>query len=152
MKLASAIVLVLVMVLGAVWWVSNRAPVEPLEVDHARLRLVPGGAPMAGYFEMRNHLDVPVRLVAARSSAFGQVMIHRTVVERDSARMEHQSGGVLVAPGETVRFEPGGLHLMLMRPQQVLEVGDSVEVVLVLEGADPAERSVRFTVIPVTSS
>jgi len=116
------------------------------------VRLVPGGAPMAGYFSIANHTDLPVRLVSASSEAFGHVMMHRTVVDDDGgARMEHQDGGVLVGSGESVAFEPRGLHLMLMDATTELEVGEAVEIVLEFEDIEPAERTVSFTVVPVTS-
>jgi len=152
MKIVSGIVLVIVLLAGALWWVSDRAPGEPLEIDNPRIRLVPGGAPMAGYLALANHTDAPVRLISAKSDAFGHVMIHRTVVSDGSARMEHQDKGVLIGSGETVTFEPKGLHLMLMQAQRELEVGDEVELILGFEGIEPAERTVTFTVVPVTSS
>lgn len=153
MKIISGVLLVAVLVAGAVWWVADMAPAAPIEVDNPRVRLVPGGAPMAGYFTVRNHGDAPVRLVSAASPAFETVMIHRTVIDAEgSARMEHQHGGVLVGSGETVSFEPKGLHLMLMRAQRDFEVGDAVEIVLGFEGIEPSELAVTFTVVPVTSS
>lgn len=153
MKTVSGIVLVVVLLGGALWWVADMTPAEPLSVDNPRIRLVPGGAPMAGYFKLSNHGDAPVRLTGVRSPAFAAAMIHRTVVSGDgAARMEHQNNGVLVTPGETTAFEPMGLHLMLMRAQRELRVGDEVTVVLEFEGASTAERAVTFTVVPVTSS
>ena len=56
MKLASAIVALVVLLAGALWWVGQVAPESPIEVGNARVRLVPGGGPMAGYMEIRNHL------------------------------------------------------------------------------------------------
>jgi copper(I)-binding protein len=153
MKILSGIVLVIVLLAGALWWVADMQPAEPIEIDNPRVRLVPGGAPMAGYFTLVNHTDSPVRLVSASSEAFGHVMIHRTVVSADgSARMAHQDEGVLVGAGETVEFKPKGLHLMLMRARRELEVGEAVEIVLGFEGLEPAEHTVVFTVVPVTSS
>jgi len=151
MKMISAVVLVVALALGALWWVTDRAPVEPIAIDKARVRLTPGPAPMAGYFVMRNHTEAPARLVGVRSGDFERVMIHRTVVSEGSARMVHQAGGVLLAPGESASFEPGGLHLMLIQPRHDFEVGDSVELVLVFDGDEPGERRATFTVVPVTS-
>src|SRR5690554_3403607 len=146
-KTLSAIVLILIMAGGALWWVSDRPAAEAVEIRNARVRLVPAGGPMAGYLEIRNNARGAIRLTAARSSAFGHVMIHRTEVSNGSARMEHQHEGVLITPGETVVFAPRGLHLMLMQPQEELQIGDSVELVLEFEGLEPAERAVSFTVV-----
>lgn len=152
MKIVYGIVLVLALLAGALWWVADRTPAEPLSVENPRIRLVPGGAPMAGYFVLSNHSDVPVRLVSVRSEAFASAMIHRTVVDNGRARMQHQDSGVLLAPGETAEFKPMGLHLMLMRAQRELQIGDEVDIALGFEGVEPAERVVTFTVVPVTAS
>lgn len=151
MKQASAVIAVVVLVAGAIWWVGQMQPAEPLEIENARIRLVPGGGPMAGYMELRNHGDGLIRLREASSDAFARVMIHRTRVENGQARMVHQGDGVAIAPGETIEFAPRGLHLMLMQPRDELQVGDSVEVVLRFEGLEPADRRQAFTVVPVTA-
>ena len=151
MKLASGIVALVALLAGALWWVTQVAPGEPLTVDNPRVRLVPGGGPMAGYMEISNHTDASIRLVAADSPAFGNVMIHRTVVRDGQARMEHQRGGVEIQPGGSAVFKPRDLHLMLMQPQTELEIGDTVDVVLTFEGIAPNEWPIAFTVVPVTS-
>jgi len=151
MKLASAIVALVVLLAGALWWVGQMAPESPIEVENARVRLVPGGGPMAGYMEIRNHSDNIIRLVGAASPAFGNVMIHRTIVRDGRARMQHQSDGVRIVPGDSAVFKPRDLHLMLMQPRRELEVGDQVEIVLQFEDIAPAEWPVAFTVVPVTS-
>lgn len=149
--IASGVVALVALLAGAIWWVSQVSPQSPITVDNARVRLVPGGGPMAGYMEIGNHTDAPIRLVAAESPAFGSIMIHRSVVREGQARMQHQSRGVEIQSGGSAVFKPRDLHLMLMQPQAELEVGDQVEVVLRFEGADPAEWPVSFTVVPVTS-
>jgi len=151
MKLASTIVALVALLAGALWWVAQVAPGAPLTVDNARVRMVPGGGPMAGYMEIRNHTDSPIRLVAADSPAFGNVMIHRTVVRDGQARMEHQRDGVEIQPGGSAIFKPRDLHLMLMQPRAELAVGDQVEIVLAFEGVEPVEWPITFTVVPVTA-
>lgn len=150
-KIASAIILVVALIGGALWWVAHMAPAEPVGIDNPRVRLVPAGKPMAGYFEISNHGDAVIRLVGARSQAFERVMMHRTVTTDGQSRMVHQDA-VVLAPGESAAFEPGGLHLMLFSPADDLAVGDAVEIVLEFEGGEPAAMPVEFTVVPVTSS
>jgi copper(I)-binding protein len=40
------------------------------------------------------------------------------------------AGDQTLPAGGGVRFEPGGLHLMLMQPKSALKVGDSVHFLL----------------------
>ncbi|MGB0514313.1 MAG: copper chaperone PCu(A)C, partial [Wenzhouxiangellaceae bacterium] len=107
MKWATAIVVLVSLMAGALWWVARLAPETPLSVENARIRMVPGGAPMAGYMLIHNRGDSAIRLISARAEAFETVMIHRSIVENDRARMEHQRGGVVISPGQSVEFRPG---------------------------------------------
>jgi len=151
MKLATAIVIGVTLLAGALWWVAQMAPGAALSVDNPRVRLVPGGAPMAGYMELGNHTAGEIRLIGARARGFARVMLHRSVIVDGQARMRPQDSGVTIAPGETVAFEPGGLHLMLIQPEADLAVGDPVDVVLRFDGLTPPEWPVTFTVVPVTA-
>src|SRR5690625_7698472 len=101
-------------------------PSEPVTVAGARVRLTPANAPMAGYFEMRNRSRNSVQLTAARSPAFGEIMIHRTVVEDGSSNMEHLHGGVMLAPGDVVSLETVRQHHMNMDEYMALDVGDVI--------------------------
>jgi len=98
-------------------------------VHHARLRWLPGDLPLAGYFELSNTGQRPRRLVGASSPAFARVMLHRSTHAGGTEHMVHVSS-VDIAPGKTLRFAPGGYHLMLMKRRHGLKVGDRVPVTL----------------------
>jgi copper(I)-binding protein len=74
------------------------------------------GMPMAaGYLDISNHSGTSIRITRVSSPDYGSVEMHETVVEDDVARM--RAIPVLeIADGDTVVFERGGRHLMLMRP------------------------------------
>ncbi len=58
-------------------------------------------------------------------------MIHRSVVENGVSKM--RAPGVLeIKPGASLKFEAGGLHLMLMQPLRSLKEGDKAGVRLIL--------------------
>lgn len=125
----------------------------PVVIEHARIRLTPAGAPMAGYFELHNHSGQELRILGATSPDFAEIMLHRTVTEDGRSRMEHQHDGVQVPAGGVVRFEPGGLHLMLMNAKRPLAVGDQVELRLDLAGgAVPSPLVLPFVVVSLTHS
>src|SRR5713101_7633721 len=93
----------------------------------------PGMTMMAGYMEMRNNTSRPQVLVAASSSGFETVMIHRTIVTDGMAGMVHVSQ-IELTPNATFTFAPGGHHLMLMNPKRTLGAGDSVVINLEFRG------------------
>ena len=74
---------------------------------------------------------------------FVSTMLHRTVEKDGMAEMVHQEKVTIPAGGELV-FKPKDYHIMLMRPQQPLDKGDSVAVTLVHD--DGNEQKVVFPV------
>jgi copper(I)-binding protein len=112
-----------------------------LQVQDARLRLLPGDLPAAGYFSLTNTSGNAVALVGAESAAFEQVMMHQSSIKDGMASMDHVSQ-LDLAPGAAVAFAPGGYHLMLMKRQQPLSIGDEVTVTLVF--ADGQRLPVTF--------
>ncbi|GLZ87431.1 hypothetical protein Pres01_34820 [Metapseudomonas resinovorans] len=119
-----------------------------LEAKDARLRLLPGNLPAAGYFSLTNTGSQPIVLIGAQSPAYAEVMMHRSAVENGTASMQHVEQ-VEVAPGATVNFASGGYHLMLMQRQQPVALGDQVEVTL--QFADGQSLPVTFTAVSPTT-
>ncbi len=101
-----------------------------LTVENAWIREAPPGArAMAGYMVVKNHTGSDRVLVGAASDAFGEVMLHRTIIEEGMAKMVHQMAITIPAKG-AVTFEPNGYHVMLMAPKKPLKAGDKVEITL----------------------
>ena len=105
---------------------SNSGP--PLAVTDVSVRLTSPGAGMAaGYLVFHNNGSAALSIVSITSPQFLVVDMHRTVIEDGVARMRPLPS-VDIAPGESVRFEPGGRHLMLSRPNEPTEVGMPVSL------------------------
>jgi copper(I)-binding protein len=65
-------------------------------------------------------------------------MIHETKTESGQSRMRpHEQ--LVVPPGQTVKLEPGGLHVMLHGLTQPVAVGQSVPLVLLLDGGSKVQ-------------
>jgi len=76
---------------------------------------VPGMAMSAGYLELSNNSSQSISITHVTSPEFASVEMHQTVIEDEVARMS-ALGTLTLQAGESVIFEPGGKHLMLMRP------------------------------------
>ena len=100
-----------------------------LGFHYANVRFIPM---MAGFAEIRNPCAEPVRIVAARSPAFGAVELHETTRVDGVSRMRHVEALDVPARG-TVVLAPGGLHLMLMQPKDEAVEGSTLEVELELD-------------------
>ena len=120
------------------------AQVPGLLVQDAWARQVPGSDVAAVYLTLHNPTSKPITVTGIESSVAEHVMIHETKTEGGQSRMRpHEQ--LLVAPGETVKFSPGGLHVMLHGMKQSVAVGQSIQLVLLLAdgGKIPASAVVR---------
>jgi copper(I)-binding protein len=86
---------------------------------------------MAGYLTISNGGDAAVDVLAAQSDRFRMVSIHETVIDNGVARMRELTR-LELAPGKTVQFKPGGLHLMLMQPRSEVMPGEHIEITFLL--------------------
>jgi len=137
---------------GAVLWLALLAPAAVMAspavaVSHPWIRFVPGESPMAGYFELLNQGDEPLVLTGASSQDFGGVMIHQSAIEHGQASMHHVDGGLSVPAHGSLRFAPGGYHLMLMGRQRALKAGDKVTLHLEFRHHPPVDAT--FPIKPV---
>jgi copper(I)-binding protein len=87
----------------------------------------PGAAMLAGYLTLKNEGDSTARLLAVQSDRFQSATVHRTVIENGVARMR-ELNHLEIAPGEEVRFAPGGIHVMLMQPRREVVPGEHIEM------------------------
>lgn len=108
-------------------------PEPGLRAMQAWVRAVPPTASMtAGYLVIENGGPEDAVLSGVESTLFASVETHETVVTNGIARMRPRER-LVIAAGERTRLEPGGLHLMLMRPAQPLPAEGPVPLTLVFE-------------------
>lgn len=113
-----------------------------LSVEGAWARASIGGSKVSAvYLVVANRGEAADRLVGAETGRAAHAMIHRSVVEDGVAKMRH-AAAVEVPPGEAIRLEPGGLHVMLAGVAPPLVAGESIPVTLVFERAGRIEISV----------
>ena len=75
-------------------------------------------------------------LVAVETDVAVAIELHETRIEDGQATMERLEEVPLPA-GETVRFQPGGLHLMMVGPDDDVELGATFDVTLEFDRSDP---------------
>ncbi|HWU69136.1 MAG TPA: copper chaperone PCu(A)C [Stenotrophobium sp.] len=103
-----------------------------VRVEDAWIRLLPGTIPAAAYFTVLNPGDQPLRLESVSTPAYGMAMMHRSVVVDGQSQMLPASD-VVVPAGGSLKFSPGGYHVMLMNPVKPLQVGGSVPLTLIFD-------------------
>ena len=114
----------------------------PIQITAPRLRRpLPGTETSVGYFELTNHLPETVVLVGAHHPLIGAIEMHETV-EREGMLRMRRLPQVEIQSGQTLRFEPGGKHLMLFRVEPTLQA----PAVVTLEFAQRQSQEVNFRV------
>jgi len=109
------------------------APASLLSVTDAWVRAVPGSAVAAAYMTLHNSGTQPLWVSGVRTALAGHAMIHETRLEDGRSTMRPHEP-LMVAPGASVKLEPGGLHVMLEMLAHPLAVGEQVPLELLLEG------------------
>ncbi len=95
------------------------------------LEAPPGMKVMAAYMTIKNSSENSYELSGVSSAQFERVEMHRTIIENEQAQMKRQNR-MTVNAGDTLKFEPGGSHLMLFNPEVRLKSGDEVDLSLKL--------------------
>jgi copper(I)-binding protein len=115
-----------------------------LTVTDAWSRTTPPGVTVGvGYFTLRNETGKSDRLLRISSPIAEKVQVHRTEILDGIARMR-EVAVLHVEAGETVKFEPNGMHLMLLGLKKPLVEGQAFELNLVFEVA--GARKVKVVV------
>ena len=114
-------------------------------VTQAWSRATPGGSRVAGgYLSIENRGSSADKLLSASTEIARKVEIHEMAVNGGVMTMRALEGGLSIEPGRTVKFAPGGLHLMIVGLATPLVRGDKVPVTLRFEKA--GEITVSFDV------
>lgn len=107
------------------------APAAPT-ISHAWVRAAPNGSALrVAYLDITSPGPADW-IVAVDSDAHEAASLHESLLEDGISRMRMRSRIELPADA-TVSFEPGGLHIMLGKPNRVLAEGDTLMLTLTLE-------------------
>jgi hypothetical protein len=90
----------------------------------------PGAMAAAAFMVLENDGAEPRFAVGAKSPACERIEFHHTEMEGGIARMLEQKS-LRVPAGGSLALEPGGTHMMLIRPAP-LRAGDRVKITLEL--------------------
>lgn len=104
----------------------------------------PGAKVGAGYMTITNTGSEPDRLVGGSLPQAGKFEVHEMSMENDVMKMRPVPSGLEIKPGQTVKLEPGGYHVMFMELKEPLNQGEVLKGDLKFEkaGTVPVEYKV----------
>ena len=124
---------------------SSWALAGGITVDNVWGRFSAPGMSMSGVFmDVSNQSKQADVLVGGSTAVAEKVELHNHINDNGVMRMREVPGGIAVAAGETVKLQPGGLHVMLMGLKKPLKVGDTFALTLKFKQAKP--QTVTVTV------
>ena len=112
-------------------------------VSDAWIRALPASVPSGGYFTLHNNGDKPLTLTGASSPACGMLMLHKSEDMGGMMHMDDMTTIDVPAKG-TLKFSPGGYHLMCMDATSAIKPGNTVDVTLQFAGG--ATLTAKFAV------
>lgn len=114
-----------------------------LSLTDARLVLpIIAGRPGAVYFKLINNADKAVSVVSAYVEGAANAEIHETKAGSMAAVKT-----VDVAPGATVEFAPGGLHVMAFELPATLQDGGTTELTISFADGDKISAPLSITTV-----
>lgn len=133
----------------ATWMVetvhADDVMVGTLKLTTAWARATPKGATVGGgYFTITNTGSAADRLIGGASNVSNRFEIHEMSMDKGVMKMREITSGIEIKPGQTIRFEPSGYHIMFVGLKQPLKEGDHIKATLQFEKAGNA--SVDFVV------
>ena len=140
----SALVALSLLVGSALPGLAADTTIGDLTIAGAFTRATLPNAPVGGaYLTITNSGAADDRLVSASTPAAGMTQIHEMKMDGDVMKMNELPDGLVVPAGQTVKLEPGGYHLMLMKLTGPLVEGTKVPVTLTFEKAGTVEVEVE---------
>jgi copper(I)-binding protein len=116
--------------------------VGDLVITQAWSRATPGGAKVGGgYLTIENKGSAPDRLIGGSTEAAGKLEVHEMAMTNGVMSMRPVEGGLVIAPGKTVKLAPSGYHLMILDLKGPLKQGDKLPVTLQFEKAGSVNLS-----------
>jgi hypothetical protein len=97
----------------------------------------PGAEKMATalYFTLENNGSEADTLYAVETDIAKMVQIHETYTDGDMMGMR-EIGEIIIEPESSVKLEPGGMHIMVMRLKRDIKIGDEIDFIFYFRNAD----------------
>lgn len=118
-----------------------------LEIDNGWVRPGSAGMMTAAYFIIKNGTTSADTLKSIQSNVTDDTQIHESFEKEDGMMGMREVGMVPVNAESTAELKPGGIHIMIIRPNVDVALGDTVD--FTLQFANYGEMELR---LPVQSS
>ena len=118
---------------------GSQVDAEALSFDGAWVKAADDGM-TAVFGELRNNTDEDINLVEAKYADAKMVELHETEGDGSGGMsMQEKEGGFTIPAGESLHFEPGGDHIMIMGLEKAIKPGEQISLDLVTADGETVE-------------
>ena len=113
---------------------GDQNTIAGVEITNAHLVLPPvAGNPAAIYFDLANKGERSVTFRSVEVEGAARAEVHETIMQGDMMVMG-EGHPFTLQPGDAIKFEPGGRHVMAFELGDDIESGSATEVTLIAAG------------------
>lgn len=109
---------------------ENSPNIEEFYISNGWLRPANAGMMTAAYFTIHNNYSVADTLLSVSTQSAVDSQIHESFAGEDGIMGMREIGMVPIEANSNAELKPGGIHIMVIRPQNDITEGDSVDFVL----------------------
>ena len=95
------------------------------------------------YLTIKNAGAEADTLVSAESPIAGKTQIHESRIEDGVMKMRAVKDGIEIKPGSSLKFKPGGYHIMLLGLKKTLEEGATAPLTITLAKAGAINMEIK---------
>ena len=122
---------------------ASQVDAEALNFDGAWVKAADDGM-TAVFGELHNNTDADINLVEAKYADAKMVELHETEGDGSGGMsMQEKEGGFTIPAGESLHFEPGGDHIMIMGLEKAIKPGEQISLDFVTADGE----SIEFTAV-----
>ena len=126
------------LIAAALFALCTIAPAQAADVTAGSLKIsapwaraTPNGASVGGaYMTITNTGATADRLVGGSTEIASRLEVHEMSMDNGVMKMRPVAGGIEIAPGQTVKLDPSGYHIMFFGLKQPLKQGEHVKATL----------------------
>ena len=126
------------LIAAALFAVCTIAPAQGADVTAGSMKIsapwaraTPNGASVGGaYMTITNTGATADRLVGGSTEIASRLEVHEMSMDNGVMKMRPVAGGIEIAPGQTVKLDPSGYHIMFFGLKQPLKQGEHVKATL----------------------
>lgn len=95
------------------------------------------------YLTLMNQGEADDSLVSVETDVAKSVELHETTIDENDVMHMSPLDSITIPAGDSAVLEPGGMHVMLMDIQQELNTGDTFDITLNFDNAEPQTVAVE---------